>query len=350
MNAPIPGRRALLRNAALLPLAGLAGGAGTAPDFTPPPAGQTSTVTLGVGGSEPDLIYLCVWLAEYGGYFDALKRDGITVNVVPFGGGAEGILGLTSGRAQINYQSFENAVRARAQGRDVTVVYDSLSSPAVYVIVRKALADKVKSVADTKGLRWGFTSFGSASHVVSLRVARYFGLDPASIHWTPVGGISGQIPALREGRVDVLTATPPARIILQHEGASADLLDLSNTEIVRKIYGHDYLGLCLLTTETFTRANPYATWRIVQAIHSAIEAAKTTPPAEIAAKLPAQFQGPYTVESITAVARDLRTDGRIDPRDAAGMVADLSDLKVTSAGLDMRAVIDNRFAEALGRA
>lgn len=340
-------RRVALSGAAMLPFASAAKAAQQPLDLSPLPQGQARTVTLGVGGSEPDLIYLCTWLAEYGGYFEALKRDGITVNVVALGGGAEAILGLASGRTQINYQSFENAVRARAQGRDVSVVYNSLSSPAVYVLVRKGLADKVKSVSDTKGLRWGFTSFGSASHVVSLRVARYFGVDPHSISWTPVGGISGQIPALREARVDVLTATPPARIVLQHEGVSSDLLDLNVTETVRKIWGHDYLGLGLLTTDTFTKANPYVTYRIVDALHQSILACKSRPPAEIAAKLPAQFQGPYTEELIAAVAGALADDGSINARDAAGMIADLSDLKVTGGNIDLAAVVDNRFVEAI---
>ena len=47
---------------------------------------------------------------------------GIDVEVVPFGGGSEWLLALTSGQVDMAHGYFENAVRARSQGRDIILI------------------------------------------------------------------------------------------------------------------------------------------------------------------------------------------------------------------------------------
>lgn len=345
-NGPPLGRRALLGSGLGLLAAGAAGAATGAPP--PLPSGQTRTVVLGVGGTDSEPAYLGVWAAQYGGYFDALKRDGITVQVVPFpGGGTDAILALTSGRTHINYQSAENAIRAQAQGRDAAVIYNPMPTPGVFIMARTALQDRVHGVADVKGLRWGVTAFGASGHTDSLRAAQYAGLDPGAITWIALGGQAGLLPSVRDGRVDVFVATPQARALMLRQGLAYDLLDMFHADWVRKIYGHGFLGLGLLASRAYCDQNPFAAFKVVEAVHKAIADAVATPPATLAARLPAQFQSPVLTPSIATMLQGFSTDGVAAPEDAAAMAADLLALKLIAKPVEGTRVVDNRFVDAL---
>ncbi len=330
--------------------AGLMPRRGNAAAYVPKPLakGETVSVILGVGGIDSEPAYLGVWLPLYGGYFDALKADGITVNVVPFpSGGADAILGLASGRTQINYQSAENAIRAQAQGRDATVIYNAMPTPGVFIMARRGLEARVKTVADVKGLRWGVTGFGASAHTVSLRAARYGGVDPAAISWISLGGLAGFMPSVREGRVDVFAATPSQRAAMLQDGLAYDLLDLFHRDTARKVYGHDYIGLGLLTLRSYSDQNPFVVYKVIEATHKAIAAGMQTPPEKLAAILPAQFQTPLLIPTIQTMLQGFGPDGYSDPADAANMIADLTTLKLISRPVDAASVVDNRFVEAL---
>lgn len=317
-------------------------------DLKPLPKGEIRTVKIAVG-SVADVTHVAVWYAKYGGIFDRLKADGIEIEVVPFGGGAEWLLALTSGQTQMAHGYFENAIRAHSQGRDVVSIYNILPSPILQVVVRKDVADKYRSVKDAKGAVWGFTSFGSATHVVSLRVARHFGLDQASVKWTPVGGTTGFLPSVREKRVDILTATVFAASQLIQEGSAEMLVDLADPKVVSEIYGN-YLGPSLLSSKDFIGKNPFVVYKVTEAVRQSILEIKAKPAEEIARALPEQFQSPVLKASIESVAKALSTDG-ISPFPAVDdMIQDMGDLKIGRGTLKARDLVDNRFAEALAAA
>jgi ABC-type nitrate/sulfonate/bicarbonate transport system substrate-binding protein len=318
------------------------------PGVKPLAPGEQHSMILGVGGPEPDFSYLAIWYAKYGGYFDALKKEGITVNVVSYPGGSEAILGLASGKSQMNFQSFENALRARAQGRDITTIYNSQTTTGCVSVVQKKLGDKVKTVKDTGGLRWGFSGFGASTHTVALRKVAKYGVPAASIQWIPVGGMAGMVPAMREGRIDVLTGTATAAYTLIHDGVANLLLDANDPKVVMDLYGYQYIGLGLLSSNAYTTANPYATYRIVDAVHRASMALRAMKASEVLAKLPPQYHSPLSEQLIQANVQALSATGLTNEEYAAKMTADLSELKITSANVTtqqiLKGLVDNRFA------
>lgn len=323
------------------------GASAQALDLTPLAEGKTVQVTIGVGGTASPT-QLGIWVAEYGGFFDPLEKEGIDIKLVPFGGGSDAMLALVGGQTDMSFQFLENAIRARAQGRDVEAVYNALPVPALGVTVREELKDEIKSVADAKGHRWGFTSFGSGTHVVSLRVATHYGVDPAYVTWTPVGGVRGYLPSMREDRVDLLTSGIEAANTLVKEGTAFMLVDLTDPATVKEIYGYPYISVALLTTEHFVDENPYVTYRIVEALHKAIEHIKSTPASEIAALLPAEFQGPALESSIEQLAKAHSKTGIIDVNVVQKMIDDIEDLKVAStAHFSAEDMVDDRFVKAL---
>jgi NitT/TauT family transport system substrate-binding protein len=337
-------RRTLL---SLLP-AGLIASPARAEDFHPKPlpSGQTRTVKLAVGGVA-DVTHLAVWYAKYAGYFDALKADGITVEVTPFGGGSEWLLALASGQVNMAHGYFENAVRARSQGRDMVLIDNILPTPAFLVVIRADLADKVRTVKDVKGLSWGFTSFGSASHVVSLRVAKFYGLEPSDVKWLGVGGSTGFLPALREKRVDIITASVMTGTQLIQEGTGKLLQDVASEKAVEQIYGHPYLGPGMLTSHAYCEQEPFVVLKVVSAVRKAITAVQSTPPAEIAKKLPAEFQVDSLVGAIDITAKAFAPDGEIPESTVVAMIRDMSDLKMGKGGVEPADMFDNRFIHAV---
>lgn len=337
-------RRTLL---SLLP-AGLIARHALAQDFHPAPlpAGQTRTVRLAVGGVA-DVTHLAVWYAKYAGYFDALKADGITVEVTPFGGGSEWLLALASGRVDMAHGYFENAVRAHSQGRDVVLIDNILPTPVFLVVVRKDLANTVKSVKDVKGLSWGFTSFGSASHVVSLRVAKYFGVEQSAVKWLGVGGSTGFLPAMREKRVDVLTTSVMTGTQLIQEGSAVLLQDVTSEKAVDQIYGHPYLGPGMLTSHAYCEQEPFVVLKITAAVRKAIKTVRATPPETVAKILPAEFQVDSLVGAIDLTAKAFAPDGEIPLSTVVAMIKDMTDLKLGKGGIEPADMIDNRFIHAV---
>jgi ABC-type nitrate/sulfonate/bicarbonate transport system substrate-binding protein len=314
-------------------------------DLKPLPKGETHTIKIGVGGVA-DTTHIAIWYAKYGGFLDKLKADGILVDVVPFGSGAEWLLAMTGGQVQMAHGYFENAVRAQSQGRDVITIFDVLPTPVFQVIVRKDLADKIKTLNDAAGAVWGFTAFGSASHVVSLRVAKQFGLEQSAVKWTPVGGTTGYLPSMREKRVDILTASVFAASQLIQEGDAVMRYDLADPAVVKEVYGQ-YLGPALLTSKEYLNKNMFVAYKVTEAIRDAIHAIHVKTPEEIGKVLPEQFQSSALTPSIAAMAKVLSEDG-VTPIEAADkMISDMDDLKVSKGTLQGANIVDNRIAEAL---
>jgi NitT/TauT family transport system substrate-binding protein len=333
-------RRSLL---ALVPGALLIGAAGFAP--SPLPAGERRTVRLAVGGVA-DITHLAVWYAKFSGLFDALKPLGIDVEVVPFGGGSDWLLALTSGRVDMAHGYYENGVRARSQGRDVILLDNIVATPGLIIVVRADLADRVKSVKDTAGMTWGVTSFGSATHAVALRVTKSYGLGPNDVKFIGVGGTTGLLPAIREKRVDVMCSTLVAGLQLIKEGSARELLALVSDKVTGEIYGHPYLGLGLLSSKAFVEKEPFATLQVAKAIRTSIARLKMTPPEEVARLLPAEFQAESIVDTIRVTSAAFNDDGEVSQAAAAAMIGDMTDLKL-GRGMEPEATFDNRFIQAI---
>ncbi len=336
-------RRALmgLLPAALLPHAAFAD------EFRPLPlpAGETRTVRLAVGGVA-DITHVAVWYAKFAGLFDALKPQGIDVEVVPFGGGSDWLLALTSGRVDLAHGYYENGVRARSQGRDVILLDNMMATPGLMIVVRADLADRVRSVKDTAGLTWGVTSFGSATHAVALRVTKFYGTSQTAVKWVGVGGTTGLLPSIREKRVDVLSSTLIAALQLIQEGSAKLLVDLVPEQIVSEIYGHPFLGLGLLGSKAYCDREPFAVFQVAKAIRAAITKLKSTPADEVAKLLPAEFQTGSLVDAIRVTAGAFATDGEVSLAAATAMIADMSDLKL-GRGMEPADTFDNRFIRAI---
>jgi hypothetical protein len=103
----------------------------------------------------------------------------------------------------------------------------------------------------------------------------------------------------------------------------------------------------MLASEAYANREPFVTYKVLQAVQQSIDKIRSTPAAEIARVLPAEFQEPALAPTIASIAKAFAPTGVTSLAVAASMIADMGDLKLGNRTLDAADVVDNRFAEAL---
>ena len=197
----------------ILALAACGGGpSSTAPSATlatatPTPTPAPATVRFGQVGSVSDG---AIFIADAKGYF---KEQAITLDSVPFNSAAQMVAPLGTGELDAGggapSAGLYNAVNSGVQLR---IVADKGTITAGHgyeaVIVRKALADKVKSAKDFKGLKVSIAARDIVPEYSLDQFLRTGGLTIKDIEVVPLG-FPDMVPAIASGAIDVAVPTEP---------------------------------------------------------------------------------------------------------------------------------------------
>src|ERR1700710_1607930 len=148
----------------LAPLGALVLGAGVA----------AAKVTIAVGGAGC-LCYLPTVLAEQLGEF---KKAGVEVELINFKGGSQALTAVIGGSADVvsGYSDHCVNLAAKNQALEAFVVYDRY--PGFALVVSPKHADKVKTIADLKGLKIGVSAPGSSTDFFLKYILSKNGVDP----------------------------------------------------------------------------------------------------------------------------------------------------------------------------
>jgi len=199
---------------ATVTLAACGGGTQTAPTTTATTTAAAATATptpatvrFGQVGSVSDG---AIFIADVKGYF---KEQGITLEAVPFGSAAQMVAPLGTGELDAGggapSAGLYNAVNGGVQMR---IVADKGTITAGHgyeaVIVRKALADKVKSAKDFKGLKVSIAARDIVPEYSLDQFLRTGGLTIKDIDVVPLA-FPDMIPAMASGAIDVAVPTEP---------------------------------------------------------------------------------------------------------------------------------------------
>jgi NitT/TauT family transport system substrate-binding protein len=192
------------------------GGAQTAPSAAPATSAATAsaaatpapiTVKFGQVGSVSDG---AIFIADAKGYF---KEQGITLEAVPFASAAQMVAPLGTGDLDAGggapsaglYNAVNGGVQLRIVADKGTITpghgYEA-------VIVRKALADKVKSAKDMKGLKISIASRDIVPEYSLDQYLRSGGLTIKDVEVVPLA-FPDMVPALASGAIDVAVPTEP---------------------------------------------------------------------------------------------------------------------------------------------
>jgi NitT/TauT family transport system substrate-binding protein len=262
------------------------------PTATQTPSGTQATpkekikVNVAVGGKS-SIIYLPPAYAEYNGYFEA---EGIEFKVEDVKGGAQAAQALVSGQVDIASMAVEHAVKSKAQGVDLVMLVLYTRYPAITLVVDSKLKEKVKTVADLKGMKVGVTSIGSATHKAMLSLMEKFGLKTTDIEIVGVG-TSGAPAAIQSGKVQAVFGLDPWVTQMINAGQAYSLWDLRTQKDTVALYGGDYPFVGLVTRREVLQKNPEMVQRVVNAVVKANKFIASNSAEIISAKLPTEIKG-----------------------------------------------------------
>lgn len=168
---------------------------------TPQPTPLSFTAKVAVSHLK-SLLSASQWgIGEEKGFF---KEVGITHELTEFRGGGDTVRGLLEAGNHYGSISPSATMAAFEKGQPVRIIGGAYGSSTVVFIVRKD--SPIASVDDLKGKKIGFSSPGSATHVLATRLDADKALGAQLI---PVGGIGESFTALRGNVVDASWSAEP---------------------------------------------------------------------------------------------------------------------------------------------
>ncbi|MEA3303858.1 MAG: ABC transporter substrate-binding protein [Pseudomonadota bacterium] len=169
--------------------------------------------------------FLPLDLAVALGYF---KDEGLEPKITYLKGGTATAQALMSKQVDFSTNSIDHAFKAAAQGKDdLRMVVLMNQTPGMVLVVDSKLKDKVKSIADLKGMRLGVTSKGSATNMVLAFLLSKNGISPDDVTVVKTGS-STFPPSLKNGDIDGGIALEPLASTMVENGDAFVLQRLRN--------------------------------------------------------------------------------------------------------------------------
>jgi NitT/TauT family transport system substrate-binding protein len=309
-------------------------------------APEKARLTLGVGGKAL-LYYLPLTIAER---LDAFKEFGLTVEINDFAGGARSLQALIGGSVDLVAGAYEHTLRMQAKGQDIRATIEMLRFPSIVIGVRKAIADRVKTPADFKGLKIGVTAPGSSTFITAVHAMAKAGLKAADASFIGVGAGASAVAAMKRGEIDVISHLDPVIAKLESDGDIVTLIDTRTEAGTRALFGGTNPAACLYLKQDFIQANPNTTQAAVNALYKALKWIERASPEQVAEMVPENFHLGDKALYIRAVKATKEAYSLTGVMSVPGMqsVADMLkalDSEMANATVDVARSFDGRFAE-----
>jgi NitT/TauT family transport system substrate-binding protein len=140
------------------------------------------------------------------GYF---KDEGINVTgIITSAGGGTSLRNMIAGGVPYGEVNPGVVVAAIQQGADLRIISDNVLTVAEFVWAVKP-ESPIKSLADIKGKKIGFTNPRSTSQALAQMVAQKAGLQPNEVELVRTGGFGEGYAALSTGMIDIAPIPEP---------------------------------------------------------------------------------------------------------------------------------------------
>lgn len=235
-------------------------------------------------------------VAHANGYF---AEEGIEVTDFVTGSGGTLRTAMIAKEFDFGLFAFVHIPLARIGGSPWKAILSTHDLEIFSLVVRSDLKDRVKTVADLRGTKVGFSTPGAGSWYMGSVFLKKAGLDPErDVQYISLGGDPGVIyTALKSGKVDAFSAWEPITTRVIEEGIAFPLVRIWEAEEHQKWIGGKALALALVTREDVIKDKPDVVRRVVAAHKKAlgfIRARSGAGIAEVVLKNPKtaeQFQG-----------------------------------------------------------
>jgi NitT/TauT family transport system substrate-binding protein len=309
---------------------------------------EKKNVAIAVGGSISQMNKVAYVVALHRKYFE---QEGLTIDSTAFASGTAALQSLVAGSADVAEGAYEHTLRMQTKGVNLTCLVAYGRYPGNVLVVRKSLADKVKTIADLKGKKIGVSAPGSSTHnfVAGL-------MERAGVPWKDAGYISigtgpSAVAAMKTGgELDALVNLDPAINALVGGGDAFILSDSRTAEGTKAAFGGDYLADCLFVKTEFLKANPNTSQALTNAVVHAMQWLKTASIDDIIKSLPpAYYKSDEKLyrESLEKNLSAFQWDGLITQEAAQNVLDSIAVLEpaLRQTKIDFSLTYDNKLIE-----
>jgi NitT/TauT family transport system substrate-binding protein len=259
---------------------------------------EIAEIKIGVPARDPN--FLPNWAAEYKGFF---KEEGFTdAKILVFQGDAPTVQAQAGGTIDLCVASLTGLVNSITSGQKFKAVWAGYNMAHFewYAL------PKYKSIAETKGGRYGISKYGSMTDFLTRYALRKAGLDPEKdVTILPLGGSAQFLAALASGQLDASILSIPNTYTAVERG-------YTRLATQRELVSPDYPTHVVHTKEEFITRNPNAIKAYLRATGRAIEWIKANPD-EAATLVSKQmkYRVDHARKGIEDVAYGWHSDGRL---------------------------------------
>jgi NitT/TauT family transport system substrate-binding protein len=286
----------------------LAGCRGTSPDEAQ--GGGSTQVKIMVGGIDK-VIYLPAKLTEQLGYF---KDAGVDVSLQTEPAGATAENSLISGDVQGVVGFYDHTIDLQTKGKCITSVVQLADVPGEVEVVAAKQAGAIRSAADFKGRKLGYTSPGSSTDFLTQYLATKAGLSTSDYTGVKAGAGQTFIAAIDNGGIDAGMTTDPTVARLVSTGKANILLDLRTEAGTRAALGGLYPASSLYMDCGWVDSHKETVQKLATAFTRTLKYLNAHSAAEIADKMPADYAGDdhaLYVKAINDSKGMFNSDGRM---------------------------------------
>jgi NitT/TauT family transport system substrate-binding protein len=282
---------------------------------------QSNDVKIMVGGIDK-VIYLPAKLTEQLGYF---KEQGLNVQLLTEPAGAQAENVLISGDVQGVVGFYDHTVDLQTKGKCIESVVQLADVPGEVEVVSTGKAGQITSPADFKDKKLGVTSPGSSTDFLTEYLATKHGVPTSGYTTVKAGAGQTFISALANGGIDAGMTTDPTVARLTSTGKGKVLLDMRTEAGAKAALGGLYPSSSLYMSCDYVKTHAAAVQKLANALVKTLGWIKAHKPAEIAAKMPADYAGgdPKLYEKAVGDSISMFTADGVMPADGAKNVLDV---------------------------
>jgi sulfonate transport system substrate-binding protein len=214
----------------------------------------------------------------------ATDRNGITIGRNIVASGATRRAALLAGEIQFCDFAFSNDAVSAEKHVPFKIVSSTYDYEAFSLLVRAPLKDKIKTVADLKGMAIGFDTPGAGPWGWTRIFLSGSGLDPDK-DVKLVGAIAHAgviVAALSHARIDAYATYEPVTSFALVDKVAYPLVSIWEPEAQKKWVGATALGSALTTTSKVIKEKPELVKRFVATQHDGLRYINSHTPEQIA--------------------------------------------------------------------
>lgn len=233
-----------------------------------------------------------------------LAEEGVEITDFVTGSGGTLRVAMIAKEFDVGLFGFIHVPIARLAGSPWKAVIATHELEIFSLMVRSELKDRVKTVADLRGMKVGFTTPGAASWALGSVFLKKAGLNPdKDLQYVSLGGDPGVFyTALKTGKVDAIVTWEPVTTRVLEDGVGIPLVRMWEPAEHDRYIGGKVLGFFVTTREDVIREKRDLVRRVVNAHKKALEYIRTHGSAEIR---DAVLKAPKTAELFKGLDRAL---------------------------------------------